>query len=94
VSYGPGHKDPRDAPGPDEPLLLAISVTNYHGVYHRRARPALAFLHERTPEAVIGDSILLFDLSNDHKGTYGLAKLLAGVGKPEEARALLGRIRR
>lgn len=74
--------------------LLAVSATNRVGLYLARvtgARP-FAWLDARKPEAVLGGSIFVFDVTQDAEAHAQLAKLYAeggfqGLARREAARA-------
>lgn len=75
---------------PSPPLLVAVSATNLVGVYFRD-HSVFAWLRSRTPAAVCGGSIFLYDLSADADGRARLAELMKKSGMAEQARAVLER---
>ncbi len=71
---------------PDGPLYLAVSETNLVGTYFKD-HALFAWLRSRAPVAVPGGSIFLYDLTTDADARARLAALLAGLGRPGDARA-------
>ncbi len=71
------------------PAWLAVSETNLVGTYYRDPE-MFGWLKSRTPAAVPGGSIWLYDLSGDAEGRSRLAALLAASGRPGDAAALRG----
>lgn len=65
----PGNEPDPSASGK---VLLAISATNLQGVYYKDQN-AFDWLHTRTPVAVAGYSIFLYDLTTDPEGRRRLA---------------------
>ncbi|TPW18859.1 MAG: hypothetical protein FD126_3267, partial [Elusimicrobia bacterium] len=68
--------------------LLAVSVTNRVGLYLSRfAGPdPFGWLDSRTPEAVVGGSILIYDVTLDADAHARLARLYAAGGLEAHAR--------
>lgn len=62
--------------------LLAVSATNRVGLYLRRAlgEDPFAWLDARKPEAVLGGSILVYDVTRDADAHARLARLYAAGG--------------
>ncbi|MBI5623097.1 MAG: hypothetical protein HY924_04895 [Elusimicrobia bacterium] len=83
-------REGRAEPGPEEPVLLAVSATNRVATYYAR-KDLFAWLETRTPVAVAGHSIFLYDLTHDDDGLRMLASLLAASGEADAARRLLSR---
>lgn len=75
---------------PGGPVLFAVSATNLVGVYFQE-HGLFSWLRSRTPVAVCGGSLFLYDLGADPDGRARLAGLLAASGRPADARAILGR---
>jgi hypothetical protein len=73
---------------PGGPVLFAISETNLVGTYFRN-HALFDWLRSRTPAAVPGGSIYLYDLTGDPEGRAILGALLAGAGRAGDARAAL-----
>ncbi len=83
--------DPRpqaSEPGPGDPVLLAVSVTNLQAVYFTQ-RELFSWLKERRPVAAPGYAMRLYDLTGDPEGGARLAALLEGSGNPGAASRLL-----
>jgi len=72
---------------PRGPAWLAISETNLVGTYYRD-HESFAWLRSRTPAAVPGGSIWLYDLSADADARARLAGTLAAEERPGDAAAL------
>jgi hypothetical protein len=72
---------------PGAPLWLAVSETNLVGTYYRDPE-LFSWLRTRTPAAVPGGSIWLYDLTADAEGRARVAALLAASGRPGDAAAL------
>ena len=70
--------------GPAQPKkeLLAVSATNRVGLYLRRATgpDPFGWLEARRPEAVLGNSIFVYDVTSDAETHARLARLYAGGG--------------
>jgi hypothetical protein len=73
---------------PGGPVLLAVSQTNRAGVYFRN-HALFDWLSSRTPAAVPGGSIYLYDLTGDDEGRAIVGALLAGAGRAGDARVAL-----
>src|SRR5262249_7561915 len=79
-------------PCPRGPLLpvdlgeewLAVSATKRQGFYES-GPPAFGWLDSRTPAAVVGRSILVYDVSADPDAHERLAGMYAAVGEPAAA---------
>ncbi len=66
------------------PVLFAVSETNLVGTYMRD--PAVFdWLRSRTPAAIPGGSIWLYDLTQDREGRARLAAMLASLGRLGDA---------
>ncbi len=70
-------------PSPKDRVLLAVSATNLDGVYYAD-HDAFAWLRARTPVAVPGHSIFLYDLTADPDGRTRLGALLTALKAPPE----------
>lgn len=57
--------------------LLAVSATHIQGVY-RPTPEAFAWLAEREPEAILGHSLFLYDLTHDAEAHRRLAEIFLG----------------
>lgn len=72
----------------DGPVYLAVSETNRVGTYFQN-HALFDWLSTRTPVAVPGGSISLYDLTGDAEGRAILGAMLAGAGRAGDARAAL-----
>jgi len=63
---------------------LAVSATKWQGFYES-GRPAFAWLRERRPAAVLGGSLLVYDVSADAEAHETLAGMYRATGRPAEA---------
>lgn len=70
------------------PVLFAISETNLVGTYFRNHQ-LFDWLKSRSPAAVPGGSIYLYDLTGDAEGRAILGTMLAGEGRAGDARVAL-----
>ncbi|MBI3299718.1 MAG: glycosyltransferase family 39 protein [Elusimicrobia bacterium] len=82
-----GEKTHLGAPEPKKELL-AVSATNRVGLYLRRilGPEPFAWLDGRTPVAVLGGSIFVYDVTSDADAHARLAKLYAAAGAEAHAR--------
>jgi hypothetical protein len=72
----------------NSPLFFAISETNLVGTYFKD-HALFDWLRSRTPAAVPGGSIFLYDLTADAEGRRRVADMLASTGRAGDSRALL-----
>lgn len=73
---------------PGGPILFAVSETNRVGTYFQN-HALFDWLRTRTPAAVPGGSISLYDLTADAEGRAILGAMLAGAGRAGDARVAL-----
>jgi len=90
VAFSPHVDRPGDRvdPAAQGRVLFAISATNLQGVYFGR-HDAFDWLKARRPAAVFGDSLFLYDLTDDADARRRLAGLLAELGRPSLAASLV-----
>ena len=72
------------------PLLVAVSATNLQGNYYAD-HAMFDWLKSRRPAYRAGDSIFLYDLTEDAEGARRLAAVLERAGDPGAARRILVR---
>ncbi len=77
----PWTSDPEPATGRE---LLAVSVMNLQGVFFADVK-AYAWLESRQPEAVLGYSILVYDITDDPDAHSALARMYERFGPIERA---------
>lgn len=85
--YLPGYGRVSDSPAgtvsPDDPQILAISVSNLQGIY--LSDPDMyRWLLEREPITKISNSIYVYDITNDPQGRDHLRAILTGGNGAEE----------
>jgi hypothetical protein len=68
-------------PRREKKALLAVSVTNYQGTYYKDPRFFLS-LHRLKPVALVADSILVFDVTNEPAAHRWLSALFRDTGRP------------
>lgn len=86
--YGNVDRPSEAAVDPKGPVLFAVSATNRAGVYFRE-HDVFAWLKTRTPAAVLGGSLFLYDVTSDADARARLAAILAGSGRAGDAKALM-----
>ena len=64
--------------------LLAVSATHLQGVY-QPGPEAFAWLTTRQPEAILGRSVFLFDVTDDEEAHRRLATIFLEQGRPRLA---------
>jgi 4-amino-4-deoxy-L-arabinose transferase-like glycosyltransferase len=87
-----GEKNHLNSPEPKRELL-AVSVTNLQGVYltHVLGEGGMTWLKEREPEARIGHTIFVYDITDDAAAHEWLAHTYAVAGMAPAARREIGR---
>ncbi len=63
---------------------LAVGATKWQGFYEKGV-PAFSWLHSRAPRAVLGNSLLVYDVSRDPDAHLELASMYERAGLPELA---------
>ncbi len=68
-------------PEAEKRLLLAVSATNHQGVYYVD-KNAFCWLRKRSPVRILGQSLFVYDLTQDSEARGQLDRLLKGSSRP------------